>query len=60
MSESEIYGIFRKSKQVKSELFRVLTEDEEIKSEKKWPAKASEINCSSTIILSPTSIWVTY
>jgi hypothetical protein len=30
-----MYGIFRKSEQVKSELFRVLTEEEELRTEEK-------------------------
>jgi hypothetical protein len=34
-SECEIYGIFRKSKQAKSKLFLVLTEEEESKTEGK-------------------------
>jgi hypothetical protein len=42
-----------------SELFRVLTEEEDLKIEQKWSAKVSAINCSYTIIFSATSIWVT-
>jgi hypothetical protein len=50
-SESEIYGIFIKSEQVKRELFRVLTEENALKRDEKWSAKTSAINCGSIIIL---------
>jgi hypothetical protein len=35
MSESEIYGIFRESKLVQSELFGVLTEEDDLKTQEK-------------------------
>jgi hypothetical protein len=48
MSVSEIYGIFRKLELVKSDLFGVTSEEEGLKIEEKWSAKAS------AIILPPT------
>jgi hypothetical protein len=54
MSESQIYGIFRKPELVKTDLFGALTEEDELKIEENWSAKASAINCGSVIMLSPT------
>jgi hypothetical protein len=39
-------------------MLEVLTEEEVLKIELKWPANASAIHCVSVIILFPTSIWV--
>jgi hypothetical protein len=54
-----MYGVFRKSEQVKMELFGVSGGKEVLKKKEKWSEKASAINCSYVIILSPSSIWVT-
>jgi hypothetical protein len=42
-----------------SELFGTWTEEDELKIDEKWSAKASAITCCSVIILFPISICVT-
>jgi hypothetical protein len=41
MSKSGMYGILRKSELMRPEFFRILTEEDELKTEEKWSVKAS-------------------
>jgi hypothetical protein len=52
-----MYGVLKMIK-VKSELFKVCGEKEELKNRGKWFANVSAISFCSVITLSPTSIWV--